>query len=195
MAGAKVRVFDVHEINLDVVMASACLPFLYKAVEIDGEYYWDGGYTGNPALFPLFYHTDTRDILIMHINPLQRQELPSTAPDIINRMNEISFNSPLLLEMRAISFVKKLLRGNMLKEEYRSGFKDILIHSLRTDQAMCDLSVASKFNTDWDFLTGLRDRGRDAMSQWLEAHYDDLNVRDSVDLQTDFLQSTQKKPV
>lgn len=185
----KVRVFKNKEITLDVVMASACLPFLFKAVEIDGEDYWDGGYAGNPALFPLFYQTKSRDIMILHINPMFRPETPKTAPEIMNRVNEITFNSSLLKEMRSIAFVKKLLEHDMLRDEHKNDFKDILMHSIRADQAMLEFSVASKFNSNWEFLTMLRDRGRETMAKWLDEHYQDVGVRDTVDLHNEFLAS------
>ncbi len=188
----KVRVFEARDMSLDVAMASACLPFLFKAVTIEGEDYWDGGYVGNPALFPLFYDTDSRDVIIVHINPLVRLETPATAPDIMNRINEISFNASLLKEMRAIAFVKKLLEHDMLKPEYKTQFKDVLVHSVRADKDLCDLSVASKFNSDWDFLTMLRDRGRERMTQWLEEHFEAIGHRDTVDLHNEFLHSNTR---
>jgi len=183
----KLRVFTTNEVSIDVVMASACLPFLFKAVNIEGEDYWDGGYMGNPALYPLFYDTDSSDILIVHINPLDRPETPTTGPDIMNRINEISFNSSLIKDMRAIAFVKKLLESDMLKAEYRDDFKDILLHSLRAEEAMCDLSVASKFSSDWGFLTQLRDKGRDAMAHWLEQNFNSIGKEGTVDLNSEFL--------
>ncbi|MEM7375953.1 MAG: patatin-like phospholipase family protein [Pseudomonadota bacterium] len=176
----KVKVFPTDEITLDVAMASACLPYLFKAVTIDGEDYWDGGYMGNPALFPLFYKTQARDIVVVHINPMERADTPRTAPDIMNRVNEISFNASLLKEMRAIAFVKRLLDNGMLKDEYRDQFKNVLLHSVRADAALCDLSVASKFDSDWDFLVMLRDRGRETMAAWLDQHYTHIGVRDTV---------------
>ncbi len=185
----KVRVFENNEITADAVMASACLPFMFKAVEIDGEHYWDGGYVGNPALYPLFYKTCCDDIMIVHINPLDRDQLPTTAPDIMNRINEISFNDSLLKELRAVAFVKKLVEHDMLHDEYKDNFKDILVHSIRDDESMGSLSVASKFNSDWDFLTHLRDIGRAAMEKWLARHYDDVGVRGTVDLHHEFLTS------
>lgn len=188
----KVRVFEAPEMNLDVAMASACLPFLFKAVTIDGEDYWDGGYVGNPALFPLFYETASRDVIIVHINPLVRHETPTSAPDIMNRLNEISFNTSLLKEMRAIAFVKKLIEHDMLKEAYKNQFKDVLVHSVRADKALCDFSVASKFNSDWDFLTMLRDKGRDRMTRWLDEHFDAIGQHDTVDLHNEFLNSTTR---
>lgn len=185
----RVRVFDAPHMSLDVALASACLPFLFKAVAIDGEHYWDGGYMGNPALFPLFYATKARDVVIVHINPIERRELPTTAPAIMDRVNEISFNSSLIQEIRSIAFVKLLLEQDMLKPEHAGAFKDMLVHSVRADGAMCGLSAASKFDSDWDFLTDLRDRGRQVMSEWLEKNYAALGVRDSVDLKKDYVHS------
>ena len=184
-----VRVFHNHEITVDVVMASACLPFLYQAVEIDGHTYWDGGYMGNPALFPLFYRTDARDVLIIHINPIVRQGTPTTPHDIEDRVNEISFNSALIKEFRAVAFVQKLIGEGWLKEEFRDQLKYVLLHSLRADDALADLSAASKLCTDWSFLQTLRDRGRDAAGVWMERHFDDVGKRQTVDLRAQFLDS------
>ena len=184
-----VRVFGTGEVTVDAVMASACLPFLYQAVEIDGQSYWDGGYMGNPALFPLFYGTDTRDVLIVHINPIVRDGTPTTPHEIDDRVNEISFNSSLIKELRAVAFVQKLLDEGWLKEEYRDQMKYVLIHSLRADQALADLSSASKLCTEWGFLTTLRDRGRVAAKEWLDRHHDDIGIRQTVDLRAEFLNS------
>ncbi len=185
----KVRVFETSELSIEVALASACLPFIFKAVEIGGEHYWDGGYMGNPSLFPLFYKTASRDVMILHINPIERPAVPTTAPEIANRINEISFNSSLLKELRAIAFVKKLIENDMLKDGYMDRFKDVLVHSIRAEGPMCEFSVATKFDTSWSFLTELRDRGREAMGAWLDAHYEHLNVRDTVDLHAEFLNS------
>lgn len=181
------RVFQNTDVTLDAVMASACLPFLFKAVEINGEAYWDGGYTGNPALWPLFYNTVARDIVVMHINPVERQDIPKDAPDIMNRVNEVSFNSSLLAEFRAIAFVQKLLEGDYLRPEKAKEFKHVLMHSIRADKALADLSVASKFNTDWKFLNDLRQRGYKAGQTWLDMHFGDLGQRSTVDLKKEFL--------
>ncbi len=189
VASGRVNVFENHEMSKDVILASACLPFIFKAVEIKGEHYWDGGYMGNPSLFPLFYKNDTRDIMIVHINPIERQELPTSAHEIMNRVNEITFNSSLIKDMRAIAFVKKLLEHGMLKEQYRSQFKNVLVHSIRADKVLCDLSIASKFNTSWELLSDLKQRGRETMKQWLDQHINDVGERDTVDLQQDFLSS------
>ncbi len=186
----KVKVFDTPQLSLDVAMASACLPFMFKAVNIDGEDYWDGGYVGNPALFPLFYKTQSRDVIIVHLNPIVRQKTPKLAPDIMNRLNEISFNSSLLKEMRAIAFVKKLIEHDMLKDEYHEQFKDVLVHSVRADEDLCGFSVASKLSSDWKLLTKLRDLGRARVEQWLQANFDAVGKRDTVDLHEEFLTST-----
>ncbi len=184
-----VRVFGTREVTVDAVMASACLPFMYQAVEIDGESYWDGGYMGNPALFPLFYETDTRDVLIVHINPIVRESTPTTPHEIDDRVNEISFNASLIKELRAVAFVQKLLDEGWLKEQYRDQMKYVLIHSLRADEALADLSSASKLCTEWGFLTALRDRGRAMAKQWLDRHYADIGIRQTVDLRGEFLTS------
>lgn len=181
------RIFGNRELSVEAVMASACLPYLFQAVEIDGEHYWDGGYMGNPALYPLFYETQCRDVLIVHINPVLRRELPVSAPEIQNRLNEISFNSSLLRELRAIAFVNKLVEEGWLRDEYRGRLKQVLVHSIRADEAMRDLPPASKFNTDWRFLCELRERGRRAAGQWLEKNFAHLGERATVDLRSEFL--------
>lgn len=188
----KLRIFNTEELSIDVALASACLPFLFKAVDIDGEAYWDGGYVGNPGIYPLFYDTNTRDVMIVHINPLDRRETPTTAPEIMNRVNEISFNSSLIKEMRAIAFVKKLVETDMLKDEYKHRFKDVLVHSIRADKEMQKLNVASKFDSDWTFLTDLKELGRKTMDKWLKKNFDKINVEDTVDLDGEFLYSVEK---
>lgn len=189
----KVHIFRNEDISLDVAMASSCLPFLFKAVEIDGEYYWDGGYSGNPALYPLFYQTESDDIVLIHLNPLFREEVPVTAPAIMNRLNEVSFNASLLKEFRAIAFVKKLIEHDMIKDEYKHMYKDLRVHSVRADDMMKEFSVASKFETDWDFLITLRDLGREGMKAWLEQHFDNIGEKASVDLHEEFLSEQDGK--
>lgn len=183
----RVCVFRNPELTLEVALASACLPFLFKAVEIDGDYYWDGGYMGNPALYPLIEHTESRDILIVHINPLERDEIPTTADAIMNRINEISFNASLLKEMRAIAFVHKLLDYGWIKEEHRDKLRYMLVHSIRADNALREFSVMSKFDTSFKFLSYLRNKGRRVMDEWLKAHFDDLGERSSAPLDDTFL--------
>ena len=183
----KVRIFHTSEVTASVVLASACLPQVFQAVEIDGEHYWDGGYMGNPVLYPLFYYTDTCDVAILHINPIERPGPPKTSADIANRLNEITFNSSLIKEMRSIYFVQKLLDDGWIKDEHRDKLKYVLIHSVRADIAMSDLSSASKMSSDWAFLTMLRDRGRALATEWLKQNYEHIGVRSTVDLKKEFL--------
>ena len=180
----KIRVFENNELSVDVVLASACLPYIFKAVEIDGEAYWDGGFMGNPPIFPLIYRGASRDIIIVHINPLTRPEVPKTAPEIFDRMNEISFNSSLMREMRAIAFVTRLLNEGSLDG---NRYARMLIHSIRDDVEMANYGAASKLNPDWDFLCHLRDRGRGAASAWLEANVDKVGHASSIDIVATFL--------
>jgi NTE family protein len=180
----KIRLFTGEDICADAVLASACVPTLFQAVTIDGEHYWDGGYMGNPAIYPLIYHCDTRDVVIVHINPLVRRGIPITAAEILNRINEISFNSSLMREMRAIAFVTDLIQQGKID---RDEMKQMLIHSIRSDDAMCALSVSSKYNADWGFLCGLRDDGRRQADAWLMQHYRDIGQRSSIDIRREFL--------
>ena len=180
----KVKIFEHHELSASAVLASACLPFMFQAVEIDGEAYWDGGYMGNPALYPLIYSCKSADIVIVHINPLNRTEVPRTAADILNRINEISFNSSLMREMRAISFVTRLIAEKHIDD---AELKHVLIHGIADDQLMTGLGVASKLNADWEFITHLRDVGRARAETWLAGNFARLGVESTVDIHTKFL--------
>jgi len=180
----KVKVFESRELSADHVLASACLPFLFQAVEIDGERYWDGGYMGNPALFPLIYGCDSADIVVVHINPLARCTEPRTAAEILNRINEISFNSSLMREMRAIAFVTSLIDDGRIKD---GALKRVLIHAIEADEFMRELSVSSKLNPDWEFLTHLHDVGRETADRWITDNFDRLNVESSVDIRARYL--------
>lgn len=180
----KVKVFDNDELSIDAIMASACLPLLFQAVEIDGEAYWDGGYMGNPAIFPLIYGCDTPDVLVVHINPIERAEMPRTAGEILNRINEISFNSSLLREMRAVAFVTDLIDS---AEAPPAHLKRIFVHGISDDDTMRALSVSSKLNADWGALVDLRDRGRECADLWLIANYQDIGKRSTVDIRERYL--------
>ncbi|MFI4987078.1 MAG: patatin-like phospholipase family protein [Alphaproteobacteria bacterium] len=180
----KVKVFERGEICADRTLASACLPFLFQAVEIEGEHYWDGGYMGNPALFPLIYNCDSRDIVVVHINPLYREKLPRTATEIMNRVNEISFNSSLMREMRAIAFVTRLVDDGMVNS---GTLRRIFIHGISAEQEMNKLGVASKFNGDWMFLTHLRDIGRQHAHTWLAENFDRLGRESTIDIRQQYL--------
>ncbi|MEP3045584.1 MAG: patatin-like phospholipase family protein [Roseibium sp.] len=178
----KIRIFSEKEVTLDAVMASACLPQLYQAVEIDGEPYWDGGYMGNPPLYPLFYETETADVVLIQINPLERREVPKTARDILNRMNEITFNSTLLRELRAIDFVTRLIEeGKLSEDEYQK----VHMHRITADD-LKPLQASSKLNAEWNFLEELRDLGRRTAKDWLDRHYDDIGSRSTIDLRQEY---------
>jgi len=179
----RVRVFHRHEITLDVVMASACLPFMFKAVEIDGVPYWDGGYMGNPVLFPFTEHSPSDDIVIVQINPVVREGTPRSAREILNRVNEITFNSSLLRDLRAIDFVKRLIDDGKLDREH---YRDLNIHIIEARKAMREMGASSKLNTEWDFLLHLKAIGRKAASRWIDAHFDDIGKRSSVDIREMF---------
>ncbi|CAJ96308.1 putative acylesterase/phospholipase RssA, containd patatin domain [Cupriavidus necator] len=181
---SRIRIFPPEELSIDAVLASACVPTLFQAVSIDGQHYWDGGYVGNPAIFPLIYHCQTHDVVIVHINPIVRHGVPTTAADILNRVNEVSFNSSLMREMRAIAFVTSLIQQGKLDG---TEMKEVWIHSIRSDQTMAALGVSTKYNADWNFLCSLRDKGRAEASRWLEQHYDSVGRRSSIDISGEFL--------
>jgi NTE family protein len=180
----KIKVFEKDEISALAVLASACLPTMFQAVEIDGEAYWDGGYMGNPALFPLIYQCRSADILIVHLNPLHRSEIPRTADEILNRMNELSFNSTLMREMRAVSFVTKFIGKHGISDP---SLKNVLIHSISNDELMNRLNAVSKYNADWDFLAYLRDEGRRCASDWLAKSVSRLGVESTIDIDQHYL--------
>ena len=180
----RVKVFDKRELCADAVLASACLPFLFHAVEIDGEAYWDGGYMGNPAIFPLIYGCDSPDVVVVHINPTVRPDVPRSARDILNRVNEISFNSSLMREMRAIQFVTSLIDGDRVKDMH---LKRMFVHAIAADEVMGRLGVSSKMNSDMTFLHYLRDAGRRAADEWLEQSGGDIGVRSSLDIHAAYL--------
>ena len=181
----KIRVFEGDEITTDAILASACLPTLFKAIEIEDpktgkkEPYWDGGYTGNPALYPLFDPGLPDDIVIININPLERSELPVTPQQIQNRINEISFNSSLLRELRAINFVQRLLHKGVLQTDQMAR---VLIHMIADDELMNDLSVATKLIPNATVVNRLKTAGQKAAEKFLAAHFDDLNAESTVDL-------------
>lgn len=175
----KIKVFQDADLSIDVILASACLPNLYQAVEIKGEHFWDGGYMGNPALYPLFYKTNTSDVVIVHVNPIERDDVPRTASAIQNRINEISFNSSLLRELRVVGFVKRLIDDGRVKP---GEMKDVLVHSVRDDATMAELNVATKLAPEPDLFDHLRARGYAAAEDFLKAHWSKIGTESSIDL-------------
>ena len=181
------RIFTTPELTRDMVMASAALPNVFQAVEVGGQFYWDGGYVGNPSLWPLFYETEGHDLLIVHVNPILQHDVPKDALSIEDRVNEITFNSAMLKEMRAIAFVQKLLQNDMLKEEYRSKYKDVLMHAIRAETVMKNFPMATKFDTSWPMLTRLCEAGRNAAKEWVAENFEKIGKQSSIDLETDYL--------
>lgn len=175
----RVRVFNRSELTADVVMASACLPNLFEAIEIEGEHYWDGGYAGNPPLFPFNHHSHCNDIAIVQINPIERKTVPTTAAEINNRLNEITFNQSLLKELRAIEFVQRLLREGALDSER---YRKLNIHIIENQKELKPLGASSKMNAERNFLLHLKAIGRETAQQWVKKNFDRIGQGNSVDL-------------
>ena len=172
------HVFRNSEITPDVLMASGCLPTMFQAVEIDGEFYWDGGYAGNPTMTPLVRDCQSHDTILVQINPIKRPTVPRTARDILDRLNEVAFNAPLLKELRMIALLHKVADpGN----GEGALWAKMRIHRIASD-AMLNLSATSKMISEWPFLCELRDFGRTAAQAFLDAHADDLGKTSTLDL-------------
>lgn len=182
----RARTFTQPNLSVDAVMASACLPFMYQAVEIDGEAYWDGGYIGNPALYPLVEDQTTRDLIVVQINPMVREELPRTGREIINRLNEITFNASLIKELRAIELLHQLIAAEKLESER---YRDCFVHLIHCHEELKGLDASSKLNAEWAYLTYLKERGQAWADTFLEKHFDDLGQRSTFDLQSLFSDS------
>lgn len=176
------RIFRQGEITLDTIMASACLPDVFKAVEIDGEAYWDGGFVGNPALFPLVDETECRDMVIVQINPIQRDEVPTTAAAIRNRMNEITFNSSLVKELRSIALLHRLIEAEGIETER---YRDMRLHRIG-GEGLEHLSTSSQVNSEWSFLIHLRDLGCKAAKRWIDTNFESIGERSTFDPETMF---------
>lgn len=185
----KIRVFEGKEVTADAILASACLPTIFTAIEFFDERsgreeaFWDGGYAGNPALFPLFKSHLPDDVLIVSLNPMERDELPMLPAQIQNRINEISFNSSLLRELRAVEFVQRLLAEGKVSSTEK---KHIHIHWIAEDQVMQDLSVVTKMFPNGYLLASLKESGRRAADRFLTEHRGALNHRSTVDLKAMF---------
>jgi len=175
------KVFHGHAVTVEAVLASACLPMMFKAVEIAGEHYWDGGYMGNPTLYPLIHATQEQDIMIVQINPIMRPDVPMTAPTILDRINEISFNASLIHELRGLVRINKLIKANHLTQG-AEGLRHLHLHMVQDEALMAGLSCGSKMNANYDFLLTLRDAGRQAAETWLAAHFDRIGEDSTLDL-------------
>ncbi len=186
------EIFRRDVLTLDHVMASACLPQLFQAVEIGDEAYWDGGFAGNPPLWPLFYETHCRDTIIVQINPIERADIPRTPQDIANRLNEITFNSSLLAELRAADFVARLIRSGVLQsEDYRLE----RLHRIGGAGRLEAFDASTKFNVSWPFLLELRDLGREDAKAWLEQNFDAIGVDSTLDIDRALQRDPTKEPL
>jgi NTE family protein len=194
----RAKVWEKKELTADHVMASACLPLLFHAVEIDGKPYWDGGFTGNPPLWPLFEQSDSDDIILVQINPVRREGAPRTARDIVNRINEITFNASLLHDLRSVDFVGRLIEDGRLDG---TGYRRVLMHAIADEQTLSQLGASSKFNVEPDFIEMLFEKGRAASDAWLKAHMRHVGVKSTVDLRKlfqgdeDALDGSRLKPL
>jgi NTE family protein len=172
------HIFRNPEITPDVLLASACLPTMFQAIEIDGEPYWDGGFAGNPTITPLVRETEAHDSVLVQINPRERPGTPRSAPEILNRLNEISFNSPLMKELRMIALLREASdpgKGEGCR------WAEMRTHRIMTEM-MTELGHSSKLNAEWEFLTMLRAEGHRAASEFLDSHADDLGHRSTTDI-------------
>ena len=172
------RIFRNPEITADVLLASACLPTMFRAVEIDGEPYWDGGFTGNPTITPLVRETDAHDSILVQINPRERSDTPRTAPDILNRLNEISFNSPLMKELRMIALLRQTADPGSGEG---ARWAQMRTHRIMTDM-LAQFGASSKLNAEWAFIAMLRQEGQRAANEFLDANGKDLGKRSTADL-------------
>jgi NTE family protein len=172
------HIFRNPEITADVLLASACLPTMFRAIEIDGEAYWDGGFVGNPTITPLIRESDAHDTILVQINPRERPETPRTAADILNRLNEISFNSPLMKELRMIALLRQVADPGTGEG---ARWAQMRMHRIRTD-ILAQFGASSKLNAEWDFVVTLRTEGRKAADEFLVASGNDLGKRSTADL-------------
>ena len=172
------KIFGQGAVTAEAVMASACLPQMFPAVEIEGEAYWDGGFVGNPALYPLIGDPHTPDIVVVQINPILRQEVPKRARDIINRVNEISFNSSLIKELRMLALFQRVMAENEIGR-YSPNF----LHLIHVDTEVQHLSASSKLNAEWTYLTKLFEIGRRWADTWLDENFDRIGVETTLDLE------------
>jgi len=174
------RIFGHEEITAKAILASACLPYMYDAIEIDGQYYWDGGYSGNPLIQPLIDHTeDTDDILLIQINPKNIKAVPNKIEEIRDRVNELSFNSSLLLELRLIQFKQELVnKGITLDGE----LKPVYLHNISADNELSEFNLSSKLNTSWDFMMHLKDLGYKACDRWVSENFEHIGKESTLKL-------------
>jgi NTE family protein len=175
----KARIFRTPEMQVECLLASACLPLLFKAVEFEGEHYWDGGYLGNPAIYPLIHECGSSDIVLVQITPMNRPDVPVTARDILNRINEMSFNSSLVREMRGFATLSQLVESGELQDER---YTTVRFHEIGAEAELADLGALSKMNTDRAFLRYLHDLGFDAADRWVGRNFERIGWESTLDV-------------
>lgn len=180
----KIKVFQNQELSIDALLASACLPQLFQAVKIGESYYWDGGFMGNPPIFPIIYNCDCRDVLIVQINPMKIPAVPKTPQAILDRANTLSFNSSLVREMRAINFVTRLVESGF---DDGGRLKHMLIHTIDAEEQLATFGAASKYNVDWAFLQKLYALGRRQAATFLRQHFNSVGTDSTTDIVAKFL--------
>jgi NTE family protein len=179
----RLRIFAREKITADVVMASAALPFVFRAVEIDGIPYWDGGYMGNPAIFPFLHATDADDVIVVQINPVTRPTTPRSSSEILNRLNEITFNSALISELRSMDFINQLIDdGHLPRGSGKNQFRRLNIHRIDLGALGNRLAGSSKMKTDFDFLELLHRAGQRAARRFLDQHFEAIGKHSTLDL-------------
>jgi NTE family protein len=177
---AKVEIFLGEKLEVEHVLASTCLPLLMHAVQIGERYYWDGGFSGNPAVFPLILECDAPDIVLVHITPSERPGIPKTSQSIMNRMQEINLNASHMREMRSLAYITKLV------DEGKAQSKRIFVHAIEGEDITRNLSASSRVNNDWDFLLHLREVGRRRADEWLTVNFDRIGIESTIDIQSKY---------
>lgn len=180
----KLRIFRTGDMHVESLLASACLPTVFRPVEFEGEFYWDGGYLANPPISPLIHECVSKDVVIVQINPMNRPDVPQTSREILNRINEVSFNSTLAREMAGIATISKLIDEGKLRD---TPFHRVNFHMIVAEEEMSHLGASSKFNSDWHFLKHLHDLGYSTTDKWLAENFDRLEVESTLDMEKAYI--------
>lgn len=183
----KSRIFTREELSIDALLASACLPNVHEAVVIDGVPYWDGGFRGNPPIWPFIYACDSRDVVIVELDPTFRPGIPKSNAEVADRLNEITFGGALMAEMRAIAFVQEMIEKGAITGEFGTRLKMIMVHSINDEASIAPMGSVSKFLIEPEYLEHLFELGRLAAAKWLASTFDDIGVKSSVDIRARFL--------
>jgi NTE family protein len=183
----KVRIFTRDELSIDALLASACLPNVHDAVIIDGVPYWDGGFRGNPPIWPFIYNCESRDVVLVEVDPPYREGVPHSNAEVADRLNEITFGGALMAEMRAIAFVQDLIEKNAISGDIERQLKTVLVHSIADPASLAPLGAVSKFNVEPEFLKHLFEVGRGAAISWLASTFESVGRTGSLDIRARFL--------